>query len=53
MKTFDDKSEGRTSIHRPQTMFTKYLILVISFTENFLNFSIIIVCCYFTFSDFC
>ena len=26
MKTFDDKSEGKTSIHRPKTMFTKYLI---------------------------
>ena len=34
MKTFDDKSEGKTSIHRPETMFTKYLILAISFGEN-------------------
>ena len=25
MKTCDDKSEGKTSIHRPKTMITKYL----------------------------
>ena len=25
METSDDKSEGKTSIHRPKTMFTKYL----------------------------
>ena len=31
MKTFDDKSEGKMSIHRPKTMFTKYLNLAISF----------------------
>ena len=34
MKTFGDKSEGKTSIHRPKTMFTKYLILAISFGEK-------------------
>ena len=34
METFDDKSEWKTSIHRPKTMFTKYLILAISFGEN-------------------
>ena len=34
MKTCDDKSEGNTSIHRPKTMFTKYLILAISFGEK-------------------
>ena len=34
MNTFDDKSEGKTSIHRPKTMDTKYLILAISFGEN-------------------
>ena len=34
VKTFDDKSEGKTSIHRPKTIFTKYLILAISFREN-------------------
>ena len=35
MKTFDDKSEGKTSIHCPKTMFTKYLILAISMEKNF------------------
>ena len=35
MKTCDDKSEGKTSIHRPKTMITKYLILAISFGEKF------------------
>ena len=29
METFDDKFEGKTSIHRPKIMFTKYLILAI------------------------
>ena len=53
MKTCDDKSEGKMSIHRPKTMITNFLILAISFVEKFLNFSIIIVCCYSTFSDFC
>ena len=53
MKTFDDKSEGKTSINRPKTMFTKYLILAISFGEKILKFYIIIVCCYSTFSVFC
>ena len=52
MKTIDDKSEGKTSIHRPKTMFTKYLSLAISFREKIKNFHIIIVCCYSTFSDF-
>ena len=40
MKTFDDKSEGKTSIHRPKTMFTKYLIFAISFGEKNYNFYI-------------
>ena len=53
MKTCDDKSKGKTSIHRPKTMITKYLILAISLGEKFLNFYIIIVCCYSIFSDFC
>ena len=52
MKTFDDKSEGKPSIHRPKTMFTKYLILAISFGKK-INFYIIIVYCYSTFPDFC
>ena len=52
MKTCDDKSEGKTSIHRPKTMITKYLILAISFGEKFVNFYIIILCCYSTFSVF-
>ena len=34
MKTFDDKSEGKMSIHHPKTMFTNYLILAISFGEK-------------------
>ena len=34
MKTFDDKSELKTFIHHPKTMFTKYLILAISFGEK-------------------
>ena len=38
MKTFNDNSEGKTSIHRPKTMITKYLILAISFGEKILNF---------------
>ena len=38
MKTCDDKSEGKTSIHRPKTMITKYLILAISFGENFFKY---------------
>ena len=29
METFDNKSEGKTSIHRPKIMFTKYIILAI------------------------
>ena len=29
METFDDKTEGKMSIHRPKTMFTKYLTLAI------------------------
>ena len=37
MKTVDDKSEWKTSIHRPKTMFTKYLILAISFGEKILK----------------
>ena len=37
MKTSDDKSEGKTSIHRPKTMITKYLILAISFGEKINN----------------
>ena len=52
MTTVDDKSEGKTSIHRPKTMFTKYLILAISFGEKISNFYIIIVCCYATFLIF-
>ena len=31
VEMFDDKSEGKRSIHHPKTMFTKYLILAISF----------------------
>ena len=38
MKTFDDKSEGKTSIHRPKTMSTKYLILAIPFGQKIKNF---------------
>ena len=53
MKTCDDKSEGKTSIHRPKTMITKNLILAISFGEKILNFYIIIVCSYSIFSCFC
>ena len=53
MKTCDDKSEGKISIHRHKTMITKYLILAISFGEKFLKLYVIIVCCYSTFSDFC
>ena len=53
MKTCDDKSEGKTSIHRPKIMITKYLILAISLREKIKNFYIIIVCCYSTFTDFC
>ena len=34
METFDDKSEGKRSIHRPKIMFTKYLVLAISFGEK-------------------
>ena len=34
MKTRDDKSKGKTSIHRPKTIITKYLILTISFDEK-------------------
>ena len=41
MKTFDDKAEGKMSIHRPKTKFTKYLILTTSFGEKFLHFYII------------
>ena len=51
MKTFDDKSEGKTS-NRPKNNVHKYLILGISFGEKIQNFCIIIVCCYSTFSDF-
>ena len=29
-----DKSEGRTRIHQAKTIFTKYLILAISFRDN-------------------
>ena len=43
MEIFYDKSEGKTSILRPKIMFTKYLILAISFGEKI----------YFTFSDYC
>ena len=53
MKINYDHSEGKTSIHRPITMITKYFILAISFGEKFLNLHIIIVCCYSTFFDFC
>ena len=53
MKTFDDKSEGKMSIDCLKTIFTKYLILAISFGEKIKNSYIIIVCCYSTFSDFC
>ena len=35
MKTCDDKSEGKTSIYRPKTMVTIFLILAISFGEKF------------------
>ena len=52
MESFDDKSEGKKSIHRPKTMFTKYLILAISFGEKNLDFYVISVCCYSTFSKF-
>ena len=38
MESFDDKSERKTSIPCPKTMFTKYLILAISFGENILYF---------------
>ena len=40
METFDDKSEGKTSIHHPKPMFTKYLILAIhvSLREKICNF---------------
>ena len=34
VKTSDDKSEGKTSIHHPKTMITKYLILAISLGEK-------------------
>ena len=34
MKTFDDKPEGKMSILRPKTMFTKYLILAIMLGEK-------------------
>ena len=34
MKTIDDKSEWKRSIHCPKTMFTKYLILDISLGEK-------------------
>ena len=34
METFDDKSEGKTSICHSKTMVTKYLILAISFGEK-------------------
>ena len=34
METFEDKSEGKRSIHRPKLMFTKCLILAISFGEK-------------------
>ena len=35
METFDDKSDGETSIHGPKIMFTKYLILAISLGRKF------------------
>ena len=38
METFDDKSEGKTPIQHPKTMFTKYLILAISFGKKNLKF---------------
>ena len=41
METFDGKSEGKKSIHRPETMFIKYLILAIPFRER-MKF----LCCY-------
>ena len=34
MENFDDKSEGKRSIHRPKAMFTIYFILAISFGEK-------------------
>ena len=34
MKTCDEKSEGKTSIHRPKTRITKYFILATSFGEK-------------------
>ena len=37
MKTFDEFSEGKMSIHRPKTTFTKYLILALSFGEKFIS----------------
>ena len=38
MKTFDDKSEVKTSTHRPKIMFTKDLILAISLWRKNLKF---------------
>ena len=45
METFDDKSEGKTSTHRPKIMFTKYVILaiIILFGEKNRNFYIIVI----------
>ena len=54
MKTFDDKSEGKTSIHRPKTMFIKNLIFgFILWRKNLKGLYIIILCCYSTLHDFC
>ena len=48
METCDDKSEGKTSIHRLKTLFT-YLILAISFFLKILYTN----CMLFYFPDFC
>ena len=34
METFDDNSEGKTSIYHPKIMFTKYFISAISFGQK-------------------
>ena len=38
MKTFDDKSEGKMSIHRPKNMFTKYFNVALFFGVFFFFF---------------
>ena len=35
MWRLDDKSEGKIFTHRAKTIFTKYLILAISFVEKY------------------